>query len=174
MAIKNVVGAVVPADDQQKQAEAKTKEIVEWMRTWGVMLDPAERNTFLKPKLGGDRMVELMLEFIEKYSLNIASVPPAELENDLAVARAAERFERELAVAHQLACDTRIAAWGEVWQAFLAYYGVLSSMASRDAALATQLAPITEFMARRRTKPARGTETAASTTPSKATEVRPG
>jgi hypothetical protein len=47
-----------------------------------------------------------------------------------------------------------LAAYGEAWQAFLGYYGVLSSMASRDPDLAKRLGPITDFMSRRRVKPA--------------------
>ena len=35
----------------------------------------------------------------------------------------------------------------EAWDAFLAYYGVLSSMADRDPELAVELEPVVQFMA---------------------------
>lgn len=87
--------------------------------------------------------------------MSIATMPLSDFEADVAVARTAEKVEKELAVAHQIASDTRLAGYGEAWQAFLAYYGVLSSMATRDPELAKRLAPITDFMSiRRRPKPA--------------------
>ena len=49
-------------------------------------------------------------------------------------------------------------AEGEMWETFLAYYAVLSSMAARVPQLAVDLKPVTEFMARsRRRAPAGST-----------------
>ena len=50
---------------------------------------------------------------------------------------AMEPFESTMTVGLQLASDTLMQADTEAWQAFLAYYGVLSSMADHDAELAT-------------------------------------
>lgn len=58
---------------------------------------------------------------------------------------------RELAGAiaevHQLMQDTRLVAGAECWQAWLAYYGALCSIASRDGELATRIQPAVDFMA---------------------------
>ncbi len=154
MVVKNHVGAIVPTAEQSQQYTAMAKAIADAIRPWGTILEPSDRHTFLKPRTGGEKLFDLLLTLAKECSLNIATMPLTDFEADVAVARAAESIENELAVAHQLASDTRLAGYGEAWQAFLAYYGVLTSMASRDPELAKRLAPITEFMARRRAKPA--------------------
>lgn len=49
-----------------------------------------------------------------------------------------------------LAEDTEGQAESEMWEAFLAYYGVLSKMAEQNPTLAVELAPVVDFMARRK------------------------
>ncbi|MBK9259399.1 MAG: hypothetical protein IPM54_06130 [Polyangiaceae bacterium] len=56
-------------------------------------------------------------------------------------------IEDELRVALQIAEDTGTQAGSEAWEAFLAYYGVLSSMAQRMPDLAAELQPVVDFMA---------------------------
>ncbi len=46
-----------------------------------------------------------------------------------------------------LAEDTEGQAESEMWQAFLAYYGVLCKMAEMNPALAVELQPVIDFMA---------------------------
>lgn len=46
-----------------------------------------------------------------------------------------------------LAEDTGTQAASEAWEAFLAYYGVLSSMAERSPELAAELQTVVDFMA---------------------------
>ncbi|HCF62052.1 MAG TPA: hypothetical protein DFS52_29170, partial [Myxococcales bacterium] len=76
----------------------------------------------------------------------IDGMPLEGLESDLKVGVKADRFEKRLEVMRQLAADTRLAAYGEAYQAFLAYYGVLASMAKHDPALAKRLQPVVDFM----------------------------
>ncbi len=154
MAVTNVIGSVVPNAEQQKRIEDTAKQIAAELRPWGIILKPEDRSTFLKPRIGGEKLFDLLINLAEENSLNIATLPISDMKADVTVARAAEGIERELNVAQQLAADTRLAAYGEAWQAFLGYYGVLSSMASRDPDLAKRLGPITDFMSRRRVKPA--------------------
>lgn len=150
MTLKNTVGATTPTPEQHQQLTAQSKAIAEAVRPWGIILKPEDRNSYPKPRTGGEKLFELLISMAEENKLNIATMPLANMKADVTVARAAESIERELAVAHQLASDTRLAGYGEAWQAFLGYYGVLSSMASRDPDLAKRLAPVTDFMARRR------------------------
>ena len=50
-------------------------------------------------------------------------------------------------MALQLAEDTGTQAGSEAWEAFLAYYGVLSSMGERMPDLAAELQTVVDFMA---------------------------
>ena len=73
--------------------------------------------------------------------------------NDLNLVQALEPFESALELGSQLVADTILQADTEGWQAFLGYYGVLATMAERDAELATLLRPAIEFMKYGRRKP---------------------
>ncbi|MCC6559619.1 MAG: hypothetical protein IT372_42425 [Polyangiaceae bacterium] len=56
-----------------------------------------------------------------------------------------------------IADDTEGQAESEMWEAFLAYYGVLANMAQRTPELAVELAPVVEFMASGKRRPAKTT-----------------
>ncbi len=73
--------------------------------------------------------------------------------NDINLAQAMEPFEQAMELGQQLTSDTLLQADTEGWQAFLAYYGVLSAMASTDAELARELQPVVDFMKVGRRKP---------------------
>jgi hypothetical protein len=77
----------------------------------------------------------------------IKGIPLAGLADDVALSKQFLTFEHELRAALQLVEETGLQADAEAWEAFLAYYGVLSSMADRDPGLAAELAPVVEFMA---------------------------
>jgi hypothetical protein len=75
------------------------------------------------------------------------NVPLDGMQNDLTLAEQMANVIAELAPALTLAEDTAAQADSEAWQAFLAYYGVLASMAARVPELASELAPTVAFMA---------------------------
>jgi hypothetical protein len=150
MAAVNNVGDNVPSTEQQEQYLAQIKMLVTALQTFGTSLDAVQRQSYPRPRAGADRLFETVLGLAEEHKLNIPAMPLSEMRADVALSRFAEKAEEEIDLAHQWASDTRIAACGEAWQAFLGYYGLLSSMAARDSSIAKRLAPVTEFMARRR------------------------
>jgi hypothetical protein len=150
---KNLVGATVPSAEQQQQYLSQAKALTSSCRTFGVNLSSEERTTYPKLRIGGEKLLDPLVALAEAYGVNLPAMPLAQMKADISVARTSEGLEREIAVSHELVSDTRLAAYGEAWQAFLAYYSVLSSMAERDPGLASQLAPFSDFMARRRPQP---------------------
>jgi len=91
-----------------------------------------------------------------EHGVSIKSVPIAGMANDLELVEQLQPIEDDLRGVLQLVEDTSLQAGSEAWEAYLAHYGMLASMADRDAELAAALAPVVEFMAvgRRAKKPA--------------------
>ena len=102
----------------------------------------------------GEAMQRLIYAIAQKRGLKIEGFPLAGMLADINLAQAMEPFEQAMTVGQQLTSDTLLQADTEGWQAFLAYYGVLTAMASHDAALASELQPVIEFMKVGRRKPA--------------------
>lgn len=82
-----------------------------------------------------------------RHGVSLKSIPLDGMANDLALAKQLQPFEDEFRVGLQLVEDTGTQAASEAWEAFLAYYGVLSSMAERSPDLAAELQTVVEFMA---------------------------
>jgi len=82
-----------------------------------------------------------------KHGVALPNIPLAGLSSDLQLANQLHPIEDELRVALQIAEDTGAQAGSEAWEAFLAYYGVLSSMAQRMPDLAAELQTVVDFMA---------------------------
>lgn len=89
----------------------------------------------------------LLLDQFMDFGGTAPNIPLAGLSNDLLLASQYQPIEDELRVALQIAEDTGTQAGSEAWEAFLAYYGVLSSMAQRMPDLAAELQPVVDFMA---------------------------
>ena len=79
--------------------------------------------------------------------VSLPNVPLAGIANDLHLEQQLAPIEQELLVALQIAEDTGAQAASEAWEGFLAYYGVLSSMAQRMPDVAAELPSVVEFMA---------------------------
>jgi len=148
MAHTDHVGDTVPTPEELEKLKADIASVRERVGRFGIMLPSEERGSFLKPRIGAAEMMTLVARLAQEKGVNIAGMPLGAMESDLQVGDAARSLEEGLADCLQLAADTRLCAYSEAWQAFLGYYAVLSSMASRDAALASRLRPVVEFMSK--------------------------
>ncbi|HCF58794.1 MAG TPA: hypothetical protein DFS52_12495 [Myxococcales bacterium] len=146
MEITNHVGTVLPTEDERKQLVADIANVRERLIRWGVIVAPEVRCSFLKPRAGAEAMMELVFGLATEKKVVIDGMPLEGMSSDMKLGNMAYGFEQQLTDCQQIAADTRLVAFGEAWQAFLGYYGVLNSMASRDAALASRLRPVVEFM----------------------------
>jgi hypothetical protein len=146
MKITNKVGAVVPTPEEQQQLATDIESLRSRLLRFGMVLAPEERYSFLKPRAGAEMLMPLVADLAREKSVTIDGMALEAMTSDLQVGDASLRIERQLEDCRQLASDTRLIAYGEAWQAFLGYYAVLNSMASRDAALANRLRPVVDFM----------------------------
>jgi hypothetical protein len=154
------VGDNLPTQAELDALLATITGAVEELKKFCVTLQAEERKFTVKPLKGGEDMVQRAHGLAARYGVEVKSVPLPGMLNDLALARAIQRFEPVVTLAAQLVADTHLQARSEMWTAFLAYYGALSNAAGHDAALAAELKDLQDEMrhARRRRSPAGGGE----------------
>ncbi len=143
----NKVGNKPLTTQEQDQLLTQLKAIVVKLREHGITLTTDDRKRVLRPRRGAETHMQRVLELAKKYNLSLPNIPLAGMDADLAVARQFQPIEDELRAGLQLAEDTGMQADSEAWEAFLAYYGVLSSMADRMPDLAAEIKPVIDFMA---------------------------
>jgi hypothetical protein len=126
---------------------AKAKDISTKLQAHGIVLTIDERKRLLRPRRGAAEHIQRVVELATKHNISLPNVPLSGIANDLQLERQLGPIEEELRVALQSAEDTGAQAASEAWEGFLAYYGVLSSMAQRMPDVAADLQSVIEFMA---------------------------
>ncbi|MDI1475080.1 hypothetical protein [Polyangium sp. y55x31] len=143
----NKVGDSLLTPQEHALLLSQLKAIVEKLRAHGISLTVDERKRVLRQRRGAEPHIQRVIDLAKKYNVSLKTIPLAGLENDLALAKQLQPIEEEVRVALQLAEDTGLQAGSEAWEAFLAYYGVLSSMGERIPDLAAELQSVVDFMA---------------------------
>ncbi|HRI72276.1 MAG TPA: hypothetical protein PK156_48915 [Polyangium sp.] len=133
----------------QEVAELLTqaKAISNKLKAHGIALTTDDRKRLLHGRRGASEHIQRVVDLATKYGVSLANVPLGGIANDLKLEQQLQPIEEELRVALQIAEDTGAQASSESWEGFLAYYGVLSSMAQRMPDVAADLASVVEFMA---------------------------
>jgi hypothetical protein len=145
--MENKVGDKLLTPQKQAQLLKALKDIVEQLRPYGVTLTPDDRRRVLRPRKGAEQHMARVYQLAKKHGVTIKNVDLEGMNADLALAKQFQPFEDEFRAGLHLGEDTGAQADSESWEAFLAYYGVLSSMAERSPELAADLAGVTDFMA---------------------------
>ncbi|MDI3285315.1 hypothetical protein [Polyangium sp. 15x6] len=145
--MENKVGDTLLTPEDHIQLLAQLKAIVEKLRAHGITLTADERRRTLRQRRGAEPHIQRVIDLAKKYNVALKNIPLAGLENDAGLTKQLQPIEEELRVALQLAEDTGMQAGSEAWEAFLAYYGVLSAMGERMPDLAAELQTVVDFMA---------------------------
>ncbi|MEO7327122.1 MAG: hypothetical protein ABI193_01000 [Minicystis sp.] len=143
----NKVGDKLLSPQKASQLLQKIKDLVEELRPYGITLTTDERKRTLRPRKGSEPHMQRVHDLAVKHGVSLKNIPLDGMANDLALSKQFQPFEDELRTGFQLAEDTGMQAGSEAWEAFLAHYGVLSSMAERMPDLAAELATVIDFMA---------------------------
>jgi hypothetical protein len=151
--MQNRVGDNVPTAAKLQSLLKQLNDVIAELRKFGITLTKAERKRLLRARRDSEPMQRLVYELAKKKGLSLAGFPLDGMLSDVNLVQALEPFVTAMTTGWQLTNDTALQADTEGWQAFLAYYGVLSSMADHDAELATQLQPVVDFMKVGRRKP---------------------
>lgn len=149
----NRVGEGIPTPAKLAELEKKLGEVIAEFEKFCVTLSKDERKRLLRSRRDAEPMLERVADLATRHKVTVPGVEIQDLRNDLRLGQALLPFERNLERALQLVQDTSSQADTEAWQAFLAYYGVLSSLADRNADIESGLSSVVEFMrARRKTE----------------------
>lgn len=143
----NKVGDKQLKPQKAAQLLKQLKDIVEELKPFGITLTTDDRKRTLRPRRGAEQHMARVHDLAVKHGVTIKKIPLDGMADDLALAKQFQPIEDELRAALQLAEDTGTQAESEAWEAFLAYYGVLSSMAERMPDLAAELQTVVDFMA---------------------------
>lgn len=119
----------------------------------------------LRPRKDSESLIQRVHDIAVKYQVTVPDVPLDGMLNDVKLVAAIQPFEDIFRLGLKLCEDTAAQADTEAWQAFLAYYGVLSRMAMRHAEIAAALEPVAAAMR----KPKRRQPGAAAAAPAAAT-----
>lgn len=118
-----------------------------------VTLTKDERRRMLRARKDSEGMIRRVHEIAIKKGLSIPGIPLDGMLNDVNLVERLEPFVTLLTLCLQLVEDTQAQADTESWQAFLAYYAVLSTMAVHDPEIAVAISPVTAAMRHTRKKP---------------------
>jgi hypothetical protein len=152
----NKVGDHVPSVKAVADLVQQLKDILDKLKSFGVILSDDERKRLLHARREADPMVKRVHDLAVKYGVAIPSIPLQDMINDMTLRERVHPIADVVRATLTVVVDTEAEAESEMWQAFLAYYGVLSSMSGRLPDLASELETVTTFMSnpRRRKAPA--------------------
>lgn len=150
--MENKVGDNVPTPTDITQLLDQLKGIVLALKKFGIILSTPERKSLLHARIGAEPHIARIHDLAIKHKVDIAGIPLEGMKNDLALYTMLRPFQDEFNAGGVVADDTAGQAESEAWEAFLAYYGTLCGMAKHQADLASELAPVIEFMATGRKK----------------------
>jgi hypothetical protein len=156
--MENRVGDTMPKSDDVTKIVQALQGVVTELKKFGVILSTDERKRLLHARKDADSMVQRVHELAGKHNVTIPQISISGMKDDLTLYRMLHPITDLLNAALVLAQDTEGQAESEMWEAYLAYYGVLSSMAERNPELAVELKPVRDFMAstKRRSPPGGG------------------
>lgn len=142
----NKVGDNVPPAKAIAQLLDQLHEITTKLRAFGITLDAADRKRLLHARVGADPHVRRVHDLAVKYNVKVRGMPLEGMLADQNLAVTVQPFVEAFRVGLTLAEDTEGQAESEAWEAFLAYYAVLSGMADHDPEIALELDSVVKFM----------------------------
>lgn len=153
--MENKVGENVPSPKAIAELVEQLKAINAQLRKFGITLSVDERKRLLRARREADPMVKRVHDLAVKYNIAIPGITLQGMAKDMSLRERIHPIVDLMRAGLALAEDTEGQAESEMWEAFLAYYGILSSMAERLPELSTELEPVTAFMAngKRRKEP---------------------
>lgn len=151
--MENRVGENVPPqaklDTWLKSLTVVQSELVKFCIT----LTTDERRRMLRSRKESEGLIRRVHEIATKKGLSIPGIGRDSMLSDVDLSLKLEPFISLLTLCLQLVEDTQAQADAEAWQAFLAYYSVLSTMSAHDPEIAVALSPVVTAMRHTRKKP---------------------
>lgn len=145
--MENKVGDTLLTSQKRDKLLGQLNDVLEQLRPYGIMLESTSRGRKLRQRKGAEPHMQRVHDLAVKHEVTLKNISLAGMANDLTLAKQFQAIEDAYRTGLTFAEDTGMQADSEAWDAFLAYYGVLSSMADRNPELAVELEPVVQFMA---------------------------
>ena len=145
--MENKLGATLLTSQMRDKLLGQLNDVLEQLRPYGIMLESTSRGRKLRQHKGAEPHMQRVHDLAVKHGVSLKSISLDGMAADLELAKQFQAIEDEARTVLTFAEDTGIQADSEAWETFLAYYGVLSSMADRDDEPAAELDPVIKFMA---------------------------
>lgn len=142
----NRVGDNIPTPVKLADLQKKLGEVVSELEKFCIVLSKDERKRLLRARKDSEPMVERVANLAERHKISVPGVDRSSMLNDVRLTQVLQPIGAQLERALQLVQDTTMQADTEAWQAFLAYYGVLSSLSSRIPEVEGALQPVVDYM----------------------------
>ena len=146
MDMENRVGDNIPAAVKLAEIQKKLGEVVSELEKFCIVLSKDERKRMLRARKDSEPMVQRVADLASRHKLSVPGVEASSMLNDVRLTQVLQPIAVLVERANQLVQDTTAQADTEAWQAFLAYYGVLSSLSGRIPEIEGALAPVVEYM----------------------------
>jgi len=148
--MENRVGDNTPSAATFAAISKRITDAVTELEKFCITLSKDERKRLLRSRKDAEPMMRRIADLVQRHKVTVPGIELQSMRNDLELVDTLSPIELQLERALQLVQDTGAQADTEAWQAFLAYYGVLSSMASRNSDIEGALHPVVDFMRVRR------------------------
>lgn len=158
--MENRVGDNTPAATKFAELAKKLSDVIGELEKFCITLSKDERKRLLRSRRDAEPMMQRIADLATRHKVTVPGVELSSMQNDLKLGQALLPLEAQLERALQLVQDTGAQADTEAWQAFLAYYGVLSSLADRNPDIENGLGSVVEYMRHRRKSVAKEPEPA--------------
>ena len=142
----NRVGDNIPTPVKLADLQKKLGEVVSELEKFCIVLSKDERKRLLRARKDSEPMVQRVADLAERHKIAVPGVDRSSMLNDVRLTQVLQPIGAQLERALQLVQDTTMQADTEAWQAFLAYYGVLSSLSSRIPEVEGALQPVVDYM----------------------------
>ncbi len=148
--MKNKVGDNVPAPAEMDILQKQQQGVVDELKAFCITLSREERKELSYARKEADPQVMRVRDLATKYNIDIPDMALEDMMKDLDLRVRIHPITDLLRNGLAMAEDTEREAESEMWQVFLAYYGVLCSMSKSIPELEEALKPVRKFMANRK------------------------
>ncbi len=154
MIMQDKVGQHVPSASQVEKLITELEKLASSTGKFTIALTTEERKHTLKFRPGGEKIVALLGQLVQKHGVSLPGVSVDGMNADLELATVLAPLDVAAAAFAQRVSDTRLEAESECWWAATAFYTALARTAESDPTLAAALKPVIEFFATGRRKKA--------------------
>lgn len=151
--MENRVGDNTPSAAKMADLLKRAQALLSDMQAFCITLSKEERKALPRGRKDSEVMISRVGSIAQAQGVSVPGMSLTSMQNDVALLAALAPLEATFATLLGTVEDTMAQADSEAWQAFLAYYGVLSSLASRNPEIEAQLAPVVQYMRTPRKRP---------------------